>query len=85
VAGHPLYGPNGSQGRASRTLSPQVHEGPAQVVPIRCGVPWLSFVVYPSHRLLKRRNAAHFTRRLRRNLDAYQAWEISFAEFDASV
>jgi len=62
-----------------------IHQGPAQVVPTRCGVPWLGFVVYPSHRLLKRRNAVHFTRRLRRNLNAYQAWRISFAELDASV
>ena len=28
------------------------------------GIPWLGFVVYPTHRLLKRRNAVAFTRRL---------------------
>jgi RNA-directed DNA polymerase len=33
----------------------------------------------------KRRNAVNFTRRLERNLDAYQAGDISFAELDASV
>jgi hypothetical protein len=48
-------------------------------------IPWLGFVVYPTHRLLKRRNAANFTRRLERNLDAYQAGAISFAELDASI
>ncbi|MCL5999846.1 MAG: hypothetical protein M1546_27870 [Chloroflexi bacterium] len=42
-------------------------------------------MVYPAHRLLKRRNAVNFTRRLSHNLDLYQAGRISFAELDASV
>jgi len=62
-----------------------IHEAATQVLPTRCGIPWLGFVVYPTHRLLKRRNAVNFTRRLERNLDAYQAGRISFAELDASV
>ena len=62
-----------------------IHEAQAQVLPTHCGIPWLGFVVYPTHRLLKRRNAVHFTRRLERNLDAYRAGQISFAELDASV
>ena len=62
-----------------------IHEAATQVLPTRCGIPWLGFVVYPTHRLLKRRNAVNFTRRLRRNLDAYQGARISFAELDASV
>jgi RNA-directed DNA polymerase len=63
----------------------RVHETAAQVLPTRCGIPWLGFVVYPTHRLVKRRNAVNFTRRFERNLDAYQAGRISFAELDASV
>jgi Reverse transcriptase (RNA-dependent DNA polymerase) len=62
-----------------------IHEAATQVLPTRCGIPWLGFVVYPTHRLLKRRNAVNFTRRLERNLDAYEAGQISFAELDASV
>jgi hypothetical protein len=62
-----------------------IHEAQAQVLPSACGIPWLGFVVYPTHRLLKRRNAVNFTRRLDANLDAYAAGEISFAELDASV
>lgn len=42
-------------------------------------------MVHPTHRRVKRRNAVNFTRRLERNLDAYQAGRISFAELDASV
>jgi hypothetical protein len=52
---------------------------------MRFAYPPYSFVVYPTHRLLKRRNAVNFTRRLERNLDAYQAGRISFAELDSGV
>ncbi len=53
--------------------------------PTRCGIPWLGFVIHPTHRLLKRRNAVQFTRRFARLLDLYQRGAISFAELDASV
>ncbi len=62
-----------------------IHETSAQVTPVEQGIPWLGFVVYPSHRHLKRRNAVNFTHRLERNLDLYQAGAITFAELDASV
>ncbi len=62
-----------------------IHEAQAQTLPTRCGIPWLGFVVYPTHRRLKRRNAVNFTRRFRRNLDAYGQGVISFAELDAGV
>ena len=62
-----------------------VHEGAAQVQTAASGVPWLGFVVYPDHRLLKRRNVVNFRRRFRRNLDLYAAGRLSFAELDASV
>ena len=44
-----------------------VHESAAQVQPVASGIPWLGFVVYPTHRLLKRRNVVNFARRLARN------------------
>lgn len=62
-----------------------VHEREAQVMPTRDGIPWLGFVVYPTHRLLKRRNAVNFTRRMEHNIDLYEAGKITFAELDASV
>ncbi len=62
-----------------------IHEAQTQVLPTECGIPWLGFVVYPTHRLLKRRNAVSFTRRFAGNLDADEAGRISFAELDASV
>lgn len=62
-----------------------IHERQAQVIPCECGIPWLGFVVYPTHRRLKSRNVVKFTRRLQRNLDLYESGEITFAELDASV
>jgi len=62
-----------------------IHESEAQVVPAKSGVPWLGFVVYPDHRMLKHRNLVNFTRRFERNLHLYRAGTISFAELDAGV
>jgi len=32
-----------------------LHESSTQVLPVDCGIPWLGFVVYPTHRRLKAR------------------------------
>mgnify|MGYP000169457438 CR=1 FL=1 len=62
-----------------------IHEREAQVVPVHSGIPWLGFVVYPTHRRVKRRNLVNFTHRLEHNLDLYESGDSSFAELDASV
>ena len=62
-----------------------IHEPQAQVIPCRHGIPWLGFVIYPTHRKVKARNVVKFTRRLRDRWEDYCAGEISFGEFDASV
>ncbi len=62
-----------------------IHASAAQVQPTTQGVPWLGFVVYPTHRRLKARNAVKFTRRLARNIADFRQGRISFAELDASV
>ncbi len=62
-----------------------IHEPPAQVIPCTHGIPWLGFVVYPTHRRIKARNVVRFSRRFRANWAEYCAGQISFAEFDASV
>jgi len=67
------------------TLRLVIHEPQAQVVPCTHGIPWLGFVVYPSERRLKRRNAINFTRRLEQNYDRYADGKISFAELTATV
>jgi RNA-directed DNA polymerase len=62
------------------TIHPQ-----AQVTPVSSGIPWLGFIVYPTHRRVKARNVRCFTRCLRARWRDYCAGKISFAEFDASV
>ncbi|WP_049780599.1 hypothetical protein [Nitrosococcus halophilus] len=62
------------------TVHPQ-----AQATPVRSGIPWLGFIVYPTHRRVKARNVRNFTRRLQARWRDYCADKISFAEFDASV
>ncbi len=62
------------------TIHPQ-----AEVTPVQHGIPWLGFIVYPTHRRVKARNVRNFTRRLRERWGEYCAGRISFAEFDASV
>ena len=63
----------------------QFHEGSAQVQAVAHGIPWLGFVVYPTHRRVKARKVVQATRSLHGRYAAWQRGEISFAEFDASV
>ncbi len=58
----------------------RLHEHNAQPQPSRAGVPWLGFVVYPTHRLLKSRKVVAATRRLTR---AWQDWRRGATDFDA--
>jgi hypothetical protein len=67
------------------TLRLTIHEPQAQVIPCAHGIPWLGFVVYPTHRRVKARNVVKFSQRLRARWADYCAGQISFAEFDASV
>jgi RNA-directed DNA polymerase len=62
-----------------------IHETRAQVVPVAAGIPWLGFVVYPTHRRVKARKVRSTHRRLRQRLAAYHDGEISFAELDAAI
>jgi len=62
-----------------------MHESRAQVIPVSVGIPWLGFVVFPDHRLVKARKVRFSTRRLRARYEDYRAGAISFADFDAAV
>lgn len=50
-----------------------VHEPEAQVMQTHAGIPWLGFVVYPTHRRLKARNVVKFNRRFKQNIYLYEA------------
>lgn len=62
-----------------------IHATRAQVSPVSCGIPWLGFVIYPTHRLVKARKVRTATRRLRSRLADYHAGRVSFAELEASL
>jgi RNA-directed DNA polymerase len=62
-----------------------IHRDSAQPLPVTAGIPWLGFVVYPTHRKLKARNVVAFRRRLERNISLYRAGQITFGELDSSV
>jgi RNA-directed DNA polymerase len=62
------------------TIHPQAHPRP-----VTEGIPFLGFVVFPTHRRLKRRKGIAYQRRFKRLLAAYAAGEIPLERVTASV
>lgn len=62
-----------------------LHEERAHIFPTSTGIPFLGFRVYPEFRLVKRRKAIHYRRKLRRLLRKYATGHLSYIEIDASV
>jgi RNA-directed DNA polymerase len=62
-----------------------LHPGRAQVYPVKAGIPWLGFRVFPTHRRLRRRNVKAFARRLRAQRNAYRDGQITLDEINRSV
>lgn len=62
-----------------------VHAHSAQVDRVDAGIPWLGFIIFPTHRRLKARNVVKFDQRLRARWADHCTGRITFAEFDASV
>ncbi len=75
--------------RAIMEFLPQLrltlHEQSSTVYPVSNGIPFLGFVTYPTHRLLKRRNGIAFARRFRRQLRALSAGLLDYADVEASL
>ena len=53
-----------------------IHEDRAHVHPVTHGIPFLGFVVYPTHRLLKGRQAVNYRRHLHEQLAAYRRGKL---------
>jgi hypothetical protein len=68
-----------------QSLRLTIHGGPAQAQAAIEGIPWLGFVVFPTHRRLKARKTVEATRRLSERFAEWQEGRKSFGEFDASV
>lgn len=58
------------------TLRLTLHTERAQVYPVRTGIPWLGFRIYPAYRRLLRRNIKTFMQRFRAQRDAFQRGEL---------
>jgi retron-type reverse transcriptase len=62
-----------------------MHERSSTVYPVRHGIPFLGFVTYPSHRLLKRRNGIAFARRFRQQRRLLASGELEYEAVVASI
>lgn len=62
-----------------------LHEERAQVFPANVGIPWLGWVVYPTHQLLKRRCGVAFARRLRASVAQVRAGNLPVAQLTVQV
>jgi retron-type reverse transcriptase len=62
-----------------------IHSHKSRVYPVRCGIPFLGFIVFPDHRRLKRANGVAFLRRFRRQVQAYAEGTLPKDRLEASV
>lgn len=62
------------------TIHPGTHPRP-----VKEGIPFLGFIVYPHRRRLKRRKGVHFQRKLRQLVAAVEAGEEELATLNATV
>ena len=67
------------------SLRLKLHPRKTTVSPVKVGLPFLGFLVFPDHRRLRRDNGVYFERRFRRMLAEYAAGAISRAQMDVSV
>ena len=62
-----------------------LHDRSSTVFPVKNGVGFLGFRLYPDYRRLKRKNGINFCRRLRRNFRAYGRGELTFEDLTCRV
>jgi RNA-directed DNA polymerase len=62
-----------------------IHENRAHPRPVSEGIPFLGFIVFPTHRRLKPRKGIAFRRRLKRLVGCYAAGELEYQRLAASV
>jgi len=67
------------------SLRLMIHERAAHPRPVTEGIPFLGFVLFPTHRRLKRRNVVNYRRRLKGLMTAYRAGDIPASEVSSSV
>jgi len=71
--------------RFMQRLRQVIHPHKSRVYPVRCGIPFLGFRVFPDHRRLKRANGVAFGRRFRRQVEDCADGVISREQLKASL
>jgi retron-type reverse transcriptase len=62
-----------------------LHETRAVVFPVRTGIPFLGWRIYPQHRRLRRHNVIQFQRRLAKQRNMLAAGRLDYERFRASL
>lgn len=62
-----------------------LHDNQCQPRPVTEGIPFLGFILYPDHRLLKHRKGIAFQRKLANLCQDYRTAKITFSQLDASI
>lgn len=63
----------------------RLHPRKCEVMPVRCGVPFLGWQVFPAHRKVRRATGVRFQRRLRELRTEHAAGRATFADIRASL
>lgn len=71
--------------RFLQPLRLRLHRRKCVVLPVRAGVPFLGWRLYPDHRRLRRATGVRFQRRLKELTEAYWRGEAELADVRASV
>ena len=67
------------------TLRLTIHAGKTSVHPVTTGIPFLGFIVFPTHRRLQQRNGLAFQRRFKRQRRRLARGALTFSQMDQSV
>jgi RNA-directed DNA polymerase len=62
-----------------------LHPAKSLVFPVKVGLDFCGFRLYPTHRRLRRSSVRRFVQRFRRQRQAYQAGELTLAEWQISI
>jgi hypothetical protein len=62
-----------------------LHENTCQPRPVSEGIPFLGFIPFPAHRLLKQRKGIAFQRKLKTARKSFQRGKLSFSQLNAII
>jgi len=66
-------------------LDLRLHPKKQAITPLRCGIDFLGFRIFPAHRFLRKENARRFIRRLKKMKRQFEEKDITLARVSASI